>query len=158
MSGDQSSSDEDDWAVEELPLPALKLHDNSKEETDQGQAADDGEDDWEQAKIPGPKKKEIVVEEKEVPEGEPMILVDLTELSKGKIHSKFDRNSVNDTEAASKWRRKIEGDYESYAKDNSLLSEGTVIPCGSSVWRTALITLRAERDGHYFVPIFPPKR
>ena len=89
--------------------------------------------------------------------GEPMIIVDITQIDPN-IHSKFDRNSVNDPTGASALRKKIEGDYINYAKNNVLISDGTVIPCGSSVWRGALSRLRDERPGHYFVPIFPPKK
>ena len=87
-----------------------------------------------------------------------MIIVDLTKMTKDQIHSKFDRNAVNDPEAASALRKKIEQDYEQYAKDSELLGDGTVIPCGMSVWRGALSRLRDERQGHYFAPIFPPKK
>ncbi|KAL3893916.1 MAG: hypothetical protein SGARI_007902 [Bacillariaceae sp.] len=86
-----------------------------------------------------------------------MIIVDLTQID-ANIHSKFDRNSVSDSAAASALRKKIEGDYDKYAKDATLITEGTVIPCGSSVWRGALMRLRDERQGHYFAPIFPPKK
>jgi hypothetical protein len=89
--------------------------------------------------------------------GEPMIIVDVTQIDPN-VHSKFDRNSVNDSEAASAIRKKIEGGYTNYAKNGVMISDGTVIPCGSSVWRGALSRLRDERPGHYFVPIFPPKK
>jgi len=68
-------------------------------------------------------------------EGEPMIIVDLTLLTKGKIHSKFDRNSVNDPDAAREWRLQIESKYEDYCRNSDLLSNKTVIPASTSVWR-----------------------
>ena len=95
----------------------------------------------------------ISIEDSRQGEGEPMILVDLTQLTDDRIHSRFDRNSVNDPEAVSTWRKTIQ--YEEYSKKSDLLANGTVIPCGSSVWRAALVRLRDERKGHYFVPIFP---
>ena len=65
---------------------------------------------------------------------------------------------MNDPQAVSQLRKKIEQDYENLAKDATLLAEGQVIPCGSTVWKDALIRLRNERSGHYFAPVFPPKK
>jgi hypothetical protein len=160
MSGNHDSSDEDEWGAEELPLPTRNAGDqdgnDDKEKVDENYWE---EQEQEQKILPSalvPPAAEESLEKEE--EGEPMILVDMTMLSEGAIHSKFDRNSVNDSVAVSNLRRKIEGDYTAYAKDASLLSEGTVIPCGTTVWKMALIQLREERAGHYFTPIFPPKR
>jgi len=90
--------------------------------------------------------------------GEPMIIVDLTLLSEGAVHSRYDRNSVNDPAAASALRKRIEADYLRYARSEiAMVSDGTVVPCGSSVYRGALARLRDERPGHYFAPVFPPK-
>ena len=86
-----------------------------------------------------------------------MIIVDITQIDIN-IHSKFDRNSVNDSAAASAMRKKIDSDYEKYSRNSKLVAEGTIIPCGSSVWRDALVRLRDERPGHYFAPIFPSKQ
>jgi hypothetical protein len=87
--------------------------------------------------------------------GEPMIFVDMTDLSKGSIHSKFDANSVNDHGAVKELRQKIERDYQSFACNEKLVADSVVIPCGSSVWRSALVELRKARPGHYICPIFP---
>ena len=87
----------------------------------------------------------------------PMILVDITQLD-DTVHARFDRNSVNDATAASAWRKKIEASYETYASNTDLVAAGTVIPCGQSVWKEALVRLRDERKGHYFCPIFPKKK
>ena len=54
-----------------------------------------------------------------------MVIVDITKLD-GNIHSKFDRNSVNDAAAASTMRKRIEDDFSTYAKDSSLLANGAV--------------------------------
>jgi hypothetical protein len=162
---DQDSSDEDEWGLEELPLPAHSGNTAGLDRNDDNEKVDDSY--WEQeaqerkpqmnSSLPESSSAEESVK-KEDDGGEPMILVDMTALSDGAIHSKFDRNSVNDAVAASKLRRKIEEDYTAYVKNTSLVADGTVIPCGTTVWRDALIQLRDERAGHYFAPIFPPKR
>lgn len=165
MSVDQDSSDEDEWGVEELPLPTRSGITDGLDGNDDNDKVDDSY--WEheaqekksqmKSSLPEPSSAEEIVK-KEDGGGEPMILVDMTALSEGAIHSKFDRNSVNDSAAASNLRRKIEEDYAAYAKNGSFVADGTVIPCGTTVWREALIQLRDEREGHYFAPIFPPKR
>jgi hypothetical protein len=124
--------------------------------------ADVDDDDWFERK-PVAEAEEDNDESRNVPkeqqnEGEPMIIVDMTALSTGEIHSKFDANAVNDPAAVKKLRLTIERDYDKYAKDASLLADRTVTPCGSSVWRPALANLRKEKVGHYFCPIFPPKK
>jgi hypothetical protein len=165
MGVDQDSSDEDEWGLEELPLPTRSGNTAGLDGNDNNEKVDDSY--WQQeaqekkpqvkSSLPEPSSVEENVE-KEDGGGEPMILVDMTALSEGAIHSKFDRNSVNDSVAASSLRRKIEEGYLAYAKNGSLVADGTVIPCGTSVWREALVQLRDERAGHYFAPIFPPKR
>lgn len=89
--------------------------------------------------------------------GEPMFILDVSNINP-EIHSKFDRNSVNDPGAASKIRRSFETKFHSLSKDADLLASGTIIPCGTTVWKQALSRMRDERKGHYFVPIFPPMR
>eukprot|EP00980_Cylindrotheca_fusiformis_P011786 scaffold2816_cov121-Cylindrotheca_fusiformis.AAC.2 len=147
MADDETDSDE--WGTEELVIP-------SKQEASGDSKEDEDDDDWE-VKRTAPKPVVTKPGAAEKSEGEPMIIVDITQLDES-IHSKFDRNSVNNAEAASSWRRKIESNYESYVKDAALLADATVIPCGSSVWRDALVRLRDERPGHYFCPIFSPKK
>ena len=154
MSGDDSDSDE--WGTEELVIPLGRTTNVPETNTDTYE-----DDDWE-IKLEK-KKKPIIESEKDNISsqgghtGELMVIVDITKLD-GNIHSKFDRNSVNDAAAASTMRKRIEDDFSTYAKDSNLLSDGTVIPCGSTVWRDALVRLRNERPGHYFCPIFPPKK
>ncbi|KAK3263158.1 hypothetical protein CYMTET_28022 [Cymbomonas tetramitiformis] len=102
-----------------------------------------------------PSVKESAAEEAEI-DNRPLILVDLTALSDGKIHNKFDKFGCNDAEAKREYTRKIESDYQKYANDAKLISSGVVRPCGYSVWRPALAALRDEVPGHFFAPIFPP--
>ena len=147
---DLDDSDEQ-WAVDELVIP-------SQPNAGQQAKEDEIEDgNWDVAiERKEPKADSTTQSEPHASLGEPMIIVDVTQLDE-KVHSKFDRNSVNDAGAASAWRKRIEGSFEKYAKNTQLLENGTVIPCGSSVWRDALVRLRDERDGHYFCPIFPKK-
>jgi hypothetical protein len=158
------SESEDDWARDDIPdLPLIRRSDiNQCGESAQAdlvnEQADDDEDAWHS-------KHDLIVSEvatiDEEIGGEPMIIVDMTTLSKilllSEIHSKFDPNSVNDTVAVKTLRSTIERDYVKYSKNNKYLANGTILPCGSSVWRPALIQLRKERPGHYFCPIFQPK-
>lgn len=147
---DDDSVDSDDWGAEELVIPPAAEKTNSGDNND-----DVGDDYWEVEKtIEEDAKPEV---KNTVEEGQPMIIVDITKMNP-EIHSKFDRNSVNKPEEASALRKKIEKNYNDYAFSSELLAEGTIIPCGSSVWRDALVRLRDDKPGHYFVPIFPPPK
>ena len=159
---DNDDDDSYEWATGDLPpIPVRRKNDADDKES--SNINDDGDDkDWfsdikpvirHQAQDTSKKEEESSSEE-----GHPMILVNLTFLSDGAIHSKFDANSVNDPEAVKQWRRKIEANYHNYANRAELLANRTIIPCGSSVWRPALVTLRNEGKGHYYCPIFPPNK
>lgn len=156
---DVSDDDSDDWGAADLDLSgvaATTAGNSSAGPSQQQPQQQDGEDYWKVEKKvieQNATDNSITIEDSKKGEGEPMILVDLTQLTDDRIHSRFDRNSVNDPEAVSTWRKAIQ--YEEYSKKPDLLANGTVIPCGSSVWRAALMRLRDERKGHYFVPIFP---
>jgi len=159
-------SDSDEWGMEELVIPAKADHTNAAT-TDENNGDDgDGDGYWTAEKKEqkdSSSQEETTATSKPKPpkpaeeEGYPMIIVDITQMD-ATIHSKFDRNSVNDATAASALRKKLESNYERYAKDSNLLADGTVLPCGSTVWRDALVRLRDDRPGHYFAPIFPPKK
>jgi len=157
---EDESDDSEEWGTEELALPAPKATTANVGDKPSLRSPNNDDDYWAQEQ---PCKQETLSKASTVPanttikDDRPMVIVDLTQMTNEKIHSKFDRNSVNDIEAASTLRKQIEQDYEHYAKDSALLENGTVIPCGTSVWREALSRLRDERLGHYFAPIFPPK-
>lgn len=87
-----------------------------------------------------------------------LILVDLTVLSSGKIHNKFDKFSVNDQDAKKIICDDISSRYWDYANNSKLIMEQTVRHCSDTVWKEALETLRDEYKGHYWFPFFPPKK
>lgn len=90
--------------------------------------------------------------------GESMIIVNMTMLSNGTIHSKFDIHSVNDPTAVKLLRATIEQSFTNYAKNLVYIQNKTIIPCGTSIWKDALAKLRKDnRNGDYYCPIFPPK-
>ena len=140
---DNESDHSDEWGEADLDLSSAAVAAEEKP------SSNTDEDYWKAE--PRPPTQESTPPEP----GEPMILVDLTQLTNDQIHSRFDRNSVNDPEAVSKWRKKLI--WSEYAQNAALLADGTVIPCGTSVWKQALVQLRNERSGHYFVPVFAPK-
>lgn len=90
-------------------------------------------------------------------DSEILILVDLTVLSLGKIHNKFDKFSVNDNDAKVKLCEKIASNYDEYFHNSKLIMEQTVRHCSDTVWRDALQSLRNDHKGHYWFPFFPPK-
>jgi hypothetical protein len=173
---DESDTDSDDWAKEDLPdlpLSIVPLPSNA-EQLHNSTAGDDEEEEdsgWEQKLRPTVNKNIVVAENDRVDvrnstinpndTGEPIIIVDMTTLSErlslSEIHCRFDPNSVNDVVAVKALRQQIESHYDTYSKNMDYISERVVIPCGSSVYRPALVELRHERPGHFFYPIFPPK-
>ena len=92
-----------------------------------------------------------------VKESEILILVDLTVLSCGKVHNKFDKFSVNDNDAKARLCEMITSNYDEYYHNSKLIMEQTVRHCSDTVWRDALQSLRNDHPGHYWFPFFPPK-
>mmetsp|Transcript_28214 Transcript_28214/g.43048 ORF Transcript_28214/g.43048 Transcript_28214/m.43048 type:complete len:154 (-) Transcript_28214:1783-2244(-) len=145
-----SDDNSEEWATEELPpFPST----NQLEQNQPTFVFDDSY--WETKPVDLDQNRHDANSDAEGLEGHPMILVDFTVLSSGTIHCKFDAKSVNDPMAVKDLRSSIEKSYNKYASDAALLAERTVVPCGSSVWRPALQSLRMEKPGHYFCPIFP---
>ena len=87
-------------------------------------------------------------------DGETMIIINMTKLSNGKIHSRYDPNGVNDMDSVKVLRKQIELHYLEYYQNMEYICDRIVIPCGSSVWKDSLSTLRKEYVGDYFCPIF----
>ena len=164
---DESDNDSDDWAKDELPdLPVVPMPPN---QSTAHEVMDDDDSEWEPKLAPptvNNKNIEVLDDDRTdnddiIDAGEPIIIVDMTILSQrlslSEIHCRFDPNSVNNVVAVKALRQQIENQYHVYSKNMDYISERVVIPCGSSVYRPALIELRQERPGHYFYPIFPPK-
>ena len=175
----EDEDEEDEWGTHELDIEQLNVSEktddnsydniihssNSKEEQDNNDEYwNNNEDNDTEKKIQTDKSIEKINDNDN--DGEPMHLLDITKINPN-IHSKYDRNSVNDPTAASKIRRQIEREYfdleaaatttmDGNKKTNlsSLIADGTIVPCGTSVWKDALSRMRDERKGHYFVPIF----
>ena len=141
MSWEDAADDEDAWEVNELPADTASP----------APVPDDG-GDWTSAvaaPAPAPAPATAV-------DDKPLILVNFTALSGGKIHNKFDPNACNDPEAKSALAKQISADYERYASDAALIASGDVRASGSSCWRAALAELRVSRPGQFFAPVFPP--
>jgi hypothetical protein len=168
---DDSDNDSDDWAKEdlpEIPLPVRPKNPHKERNINNEKVDNDNDDDgWEQ-KIVQPTNEKLLntqkdgIDDKNDTAGEPMIIVNMTTLSQRlswpEIHCQFDPNSVNDIIAVKTLRQQVEYDYDTYRTNMEYITERIIIPCGSSVYRPALITLRKEYPGQYFYPIFPPKK
>lgn len=159
-----SDNDSDEWGQEELVIPPAAAAGAAASASDAAAAAASDEDYWKVAppqqlsatKTSNPPPKKSVDEDSNKGNDQPLLLVDVTHLDDA-VHCRFDAHSVNDAAAASAWRRKLEANYDEYARNTDLLAAGTVVPCGAGVWRAALQQLRSERVGHYWCPVFPPK-
>lgn len=86
----------------------------------------------------------------------PLLLVDFTVLSQGKLHNKFDANSVNDPDLKRKMTQQCTTNFIDFRDNVELVQKGTIRSCGQSVWREALQELRRDFPGHFWAPIFPP--
>lgn len=102
-------------------------------------AATEDEASWDVVSKPiSAKPTSTASSSKPVDEQEPdiIILVDLTVLSNGAIHNKFDKYSVNDPDAKKDLCNTINTQYATYANDSKLICEGTVRHCSERVTST----------------------
>ena len=141
MSWEDAADDEDAWEVNELPADTA---------APAAPPTDDGAEWTSAVAAPAPAPAPVVVDDK------PLILVNFTALSGGKMHNKFDPNACNDPEAKSALAKQISADYARYASDAALIASGDVRASGTSCWRAALAELRVSRPGQFFAPVFPP--
>eukprot|EP00873_Tetraselmis_striata_P019717 jgi/Tetstr1/439981/TSEL_003047.t1 len=123
-----------------------------------------GEEGWEVQRPPPPQQQPMASMAsgksgsgpRQTVDDKPLLLVDLTALSDGALHNRFDKAGCNDADLKRQWIRKIEADYAKFELDTALISSGVVRSCGSSVWRDALVELRDAHPGHFWAPVFPP--
>mmetsp|Transcript_7521 Transcript_7521/g.7591 ORF Transcript_7521/g.7591 Transcript_7521/m.7591 type:complete len:159 (-) Transcript_7521:103-579(-) len=151
--------DMEDWETTDLDLPSISV--SSHTDTCAKSDVAKEESEWD-IDIPSDIKTDSVALKKDLKdvvekENVILILVDLTVLSNGNIHNKFDKFSVNDQDAKKKLCDKISKEYKDYANNSKLIMDQTVRHCSELVWRDALESLRTEFKGHYWFPFFPPK-
>lgn len=151
----------EDWETTNLDLPNLKASSPSHTDTCANPVAEKEESEWDidlpndvKTVLDAPKCDPTALVDKE---NVILILVDLTVLSNGKIHNKFDKYSVNDQDAKKLLCDKISKEYNDYANNSKLIMDQTVRHCSELVWRDALESLRTQYKGHYWFPFFPPK-
>jgi len=73
--------------------------------------------------------------------GPPVLVVDLTDLSNGTLHNRFDKFACNDPEAKAALSKQIAADFDSYLTNAELLQRGVVhVRCSHSV-RSSLMPL-----------------
>jgi hypothetical protein len=163
----QLDSDED-WETSDLNLPNLSVSltketgaSSSCTDTCTKSGSEEGEPKWD-VDLPTDRKKDssaLECNHNKLKEKEYviLILVDLTVLSGGKIHNKFDKFSVNDQDAKRALCDRISSSYNDYANNSKLIMDQTVRHCSELVWKEALESLRTQFKGHYWFPFFPPK-
>ena len=155
------SDSEDDWETADVPEGTFVKVDSAAIEAAEAEAAAAKARAREEAR-----KEEAVKRAADAKRAEeeaarrergerPMILVDFTALDPN-IHNRADKHAVNDVDAASALRRRIESEYSTFANDAKLVAAGTVRACSQGVYRAALAELRDQHPGHYWAACFPP--
>ena len=147
----EDGDDDDDWEVKDL------VDDGAAVAAAPVAAAGDDGEEWMTKAAPAPAPAPAVVSAAADIEDRPLILVNFTALSKGRIHNRHDPHACNDPEAKSALAKDVAAAYERYANDASLIASGTVRPCGQRCWREALAVLRTSEPGQFYGPVFPPK-
>ena len=145
----EDADDEDDWAVTPLGEDAAPAAPAAVT------AAADDDEAWCTATAPAPAPAAAPAAAAAV-DDRPLILVNFTALSGGKIHNRHDPHACNDPAAKSALARDVAAAYTKYAADPELLAAGTVRPSGASCWRAALAALRVAEPGQFYAPVFPP--
>mmetsp|Transcript_37648 Transcript_37648/g.67468 ORF Transcript_37648/g.67468 Transcript_37648/m.67468 type:complete len:167 (-) Transcript_37648:1452-1952(-) len=161
----------EDLDEQEVRLPGVESAAKTERIVPQADGVDDGEEGWEVRRPPlssvsktyssgktSAPASTAAGKEKLSADDRPLLLVDLTVLSGGALHNKFDKASCNDADLKREWIRKVEADYTEYERNAELISAGTVRSCGASVWREALTQLRDDHPGHFWAPVFPPTK
>ena len=158
----EAAADDDDW---EIAVDSGSVDvDNINLAQQLGQATisstgtkdeEDNDDDW-LTDAPASTPVPATLAKPAAPvDDSPMFIVDFTKLSGGAVHNKFDKHSVNDPDLKRMWTTEAIKALEDDSNQAKMVEQGIFRPCGSSVWRDALIVLRDAHEGHYFGPIFP---
>merc|ERR1712086_767407 len=92
----------------------------------------------------------------------PLYIIDYTRMSGGAVRGLQADGSCSDPDARKKLTARITGDgstdhFEKACSQLLSSADNCCYPCGQSVWREALASLRVDFPGHFFAPIFPPK-
>ena len=152
------SDDEDDWenAGSDLDIDFTVGRGSEEGKGEEEGGEEEEEDDWEASmKV---KEKEEEEDEGEEKTGGPappkLFIMNVTKFTDGAVHNKHDKNSNNNPEEVSRLRKEIEANWEGYEKNVDYVSSGIVIPCGGSVWKEALMQLRDDHPGEFFLPVF----
>ena len=153
------SDSEDDWETADVPEGTFVKVDSAAIEAAEAEAAAAKARASEEAR-----KEEAVKRAADAKRAEeeaarrergerPMILVDFTALDPN-IHNRADKHAVNDVDAASALRRRIESEYSTFANDAKLVAAGTVRACSQGCtarrWRSSETNTRGTTGRRAF--------
>ena len=83
-----------------------------------------------------------------------VLLVNLTALSDGALHNRFDKYACSDPEAKRALSRKISASFDAYLANSDLKARGIVHISSKAAWKASLAELRDANEGTFFCPIF----